>query len=242
MRVANSVYVLPIPRSAQEPESFLNLTLIVDEHNGNTLVDAGLPDQMEAISAAVVEAGIGVRDLRRIIFTHQDLDHVGSGAALVRQSSARVLAHPADAPYIEGELRPLKVTPEMLERRPQMREVLERLEPVRVDEYLEDGERLEIAGGTRVIFTPGHTPGHLSLYLERSKILIAGDALTAEGGRLNGPNPSMTLDMRAAMRSIRRLAELDVETIVCYHGGVVGEDANGQLRRVVQEVARGGEE
>ena len=108
MRVGNSVYVLPIPRSPQEPESFLYLTLIVDEVNGNTLVDAGLPDQIEAISAALVEAGIGVRDLRRIIFTHQDLDHVGSGAALVRQSGARVLAHPADAPYIDGSLRLLK--------------------------------------------------------------------------------------------------------------------------------------
>src|SRR5918911_3549734 len=151
MRLTNDVYVLPIPRSPQEPESLLNLTLIVDEQNGNTLVDAGLPDQMEAISAALVEAGIGVRDLRRIIFTHQDLDHVGSGAALVRQSGARVLAHPADVPYIEGELRPIKVTPEMLERRPQMREVLERLEPVGVDELLEDGELLDLAGGTRVI-------------------------------------------------------------------------------------------
>src|SRR5215211_7929984 len=242
MRVANGVYVLPIPRSPQEPESFLNLTLIVDEENGNTLVDAGLPDQVEAISAALVEAGIGVRDLRRIIFTHQDLDHVGSGAALVRQSGATVLAHPADAPHIDGSLRPLKPSPEMLERRPQMREDLERLEPVGVDERVDDGERLDIAGGTRVIFTPGHTPGHLSLYLERPKGLVAGDALTAEGGRLNGPNPPLTLDVDEAARSVRRLADLDVETIVCYHGGVVGEDANGQLRRVLQEVSRGRDE
>jgi glyoxylase-like metal-dependent hydrolase (beta-lactamase superfamily II) len=152
------------------------------------------------------------------------------------------MAHAADSPYIEGELRPLKVTPQMLERRPQMREVLERLEPVRVDEYLEDGERLDLVGGTRVIFTPGHTPGHLSLYLERPKVLVAGDALTAEGGHLNGPNPSMTPDVREAARSVRRLAELDVETIVCYHGGVVGEDANGQLRRVIQELSRESEE
>ena len=172
-----------------------------------------------------------------MIFTHQDLDHVGSGAALVRQSGARVLAHPADAPYIEGELSPLKITPEMLEQRPQMREVLKRLEPVRVDEHLEDGERLDPAGGIRVIFTPGHTPGHLSLYLERSKVLVAGDALTAEDGHLNGPNPPMTLDVREAARSVSSLAELDVQTIVCYHGGVVGEDANGQLRRVVQETS-----
>jgi glyoxylase-like metal-dependent hydrolase (beta-lactamase superfamily II) len=118
-----------------------------------------------------------------------------------------------------------------------MREVLERLEPVGVDEHLEDGDRLDLAGGIRVIFTPGHTPGHLSLYLERSKILVAGDALTAEGGHLNGPNPSMTLEMRLAMQSIRRLAELDVETIVCYHGGVVGEDANAQLQQVARETS-----
>jgi glyoxylase-like metal-dependent hydrolase (beta-lactamase superfamily II) len=182
MRVANGVYVLPIPRSPYEPESFLNLTLIVDEQYGNTLVDAGLPGQAEAIASALAEAGTGVRDLRRIIFTHQDLDHVGSGAALVRQSGARVLAHSADSPHIDGSLRLLKPSPEMLEQRPQMREVLERLEPIGVDEYLEDGERLDIAGGIRVIFTPGHTPGHLSLYLERSKVLIAGDALRAERG------------------------------------------------------------
>jgi glyoxylase-like metal-dependent hydrolase (beta-lactamase superfamily II) len=237
MRVANGVYVLPIPRSPQEPESFLNLTLIVDEQNDNTLVDAGLPDQMEAISAALVEAGIGVRDLRYIIFTHQDLDHVGSGAALVRQSGARVLAHPADAPYIEGSLKPLKPSPEMLQQRPQVRKVLEGLEPVRIDEYVENGTRLDLAGGTSVISTPGHTPGHISLYLERSKVLIAGDALTSERGSLNGPNPSMTLEMRTALQSIRKLADLEVDTIVCYHGGVVSEDANGQLRRVIQEAS-----
>jgi glyoxylase-like metal-dependent hydrolase (beta-lactamase superfamily II) len=237
MRIANGVYVLTIPRSPQEAGSYLNLTLIVDEENGTTLVDAGLPDQTEAIGAALVEAGIGVRDLRRIIFTHQDLDHVGSGAALVRRSGARVLAHSADAPYIEGRLRSLKPTPEMLEQRPQMREVLERLEPVGVDEQVENGSRLDLAGGTQVIFTPGHTPGHISLYLEGSKVLVAGDALTADRGYLNGPNPLATLDMRTAMQSVKRLAYLDVDTIVCYHGGVVSEGANEQLRRVIQEAS-----
>jgi glyoxylase-like metal-dependent hydrolase (beta-lactamase superfamily II) len=105
------------------------------------------------------------------------------------------------------------------------------------DEQIEDGARLDLAGGTRVISTPGHTPGHISLYVEQSKVLIAGDALTAERGSLNGPNPPMTLDMRTALRSIRRLADLDVDTIVCYHAAVVADDANGQLRRVIEETS-----
>jgi glyoxylase-like metal-dependent hydrolase (beta-lactamase superfamily II) len=235
MRVADGVFVLPIPRGSREAEGFLNLTLILDDDNGNTLVDTGLPGQAEVIASALAGAGIGVLDVGAIIFTHQDLDHVGSGAALVRQSGARASAHAAEAPYIEGELKPLKPTPEMLEQRPQLREMLQRLEHVGLDELLEDGERLDLAGGTRVIFTPGHTPGHISLYLERSRVLVAGDALTAEDGRLHGPNPPVTLDMDEAARSVSRLAELDVETIICYHGGVVNEDANGQLRRVVEE-------
>ena len=124
MRVADGVFVLPIPRGSREAEGFLNLTLILDDDNGNTLVDTGLPGQAEPIASALTDAGIGVRDLEAIIFTHQDLDHVGSGAVLARQSGARVLAHAAEAPYIEGELKPLKPTPEMLEQRPQLREML----------------------------------------------------------------------------------------------------------------------
>jgi glyoxylase-like metal-dependent hydrolase (beta-lactamase superfamily II) len=209
MKIADDVYVLPIPRGSREAQSFLNLTLVLDDENGNTLVDTGLPGQAEAIGSALGEAGVGVRDLRHIIFTHQDLDHVGSGAALVRQSGARVLAHPADAPYIEGELRPLKVTPQMLERRPQMREVLERLEPVRLDEHLEDGDLLDLVGGRGAS--------------ERSE-------------------PVYDLDVGEATRSVRRLAELDMEAIVCYHGGVVGEDVNAQLRRVIQELSQEGED
>lgn len=91
-----------------------------------------------------------------------------------------------------------------------------------------------------VISTPGHTPGHISLYLRREKTLIAGDALTAEDGRLMGPPPPPhTLDTTTAWQSVGRLAELDVERIVCYHGGIVDEDPGGQLRRVLREGGSG---
>jgi len=237
MRVNDDVHVLELPMLRDGQTFILNLSLVLDPEGGPTLVDAGLPGQEEAIAAALAEAGVAVRDLGRIVLTHQDIDHVGSLHGLARQSCARVLAGAVEAPFIDGRARPRFARPELLEQRPEFRAVIERLQPTPVDEELQDGSRLDLAGGTRVVFTPGHTPGHICLFLERTGTLVAGDALTASEGRLNGPNPGATMDMDAAGRSVGRLAELDVRAVVCYHGGVVADDASGQLRRVAQELA-----
>ena len=76
------------------------------------------------------------------------------------------------------------------------------------------------------------------VYLERSRTLIAGDALTAADGRLQGPAAEATEDMDVAMSSVRRLAGLDVRAIVCYPGGVVDDDAASQLHRLAAESGR----
>jgi glyoxylase-like metal-dependent hydrolase (beta-lactamase superfamily II) len=236
MRLDDDLHVLALPMARDGQTLTLNLSLVLDATHGPTLVDAGLPGQEDAIAAALTEAGVRVQDLRRIILTHQDVDHVGALQGLVRASGARVLAHEVEAPFIDGSQVPRFAVPEILAQRPELRPVVERLRPTAVDETLEDGARLDLAGGVRVIFTPGHTPGHICLYLERGRVLIAGDALTGSEGRLQGPNPSATGDMAAAARSVAALAELDVQAIVCYHGGVVRDDANGQIRRVVEEL------
>jgi len=171
---------------------------------GATLVDAGGPGSDEAIVGVLAGAGVRLGDLRRIVLTHQDLDHVGSLSALARASGARVLAHEAEAPFIDGSRRPRFAEPEVLERGPEYRPVVERLRPTLVDQLLTDGERLDLAGGVRVVSTPGHTPGHLCLYLERSRTLIAGDALLAHRGRVYGPSSEFSADLAAARRSVRR--------------------------------------
>jgi glyoxylase-like metal-dependent hydrolase (beta-lactamase superfamily II) len=71
--------------------------------------------------------------------------------------------------------------------------------------------------------------------LEKSKILIAGDAIVSENGKLDGPMASATPDLASAKESVKRLSEIDNDTIVCYHGGLVTEDANDQLARVAAE-------
>lgn len=237
MQLNDDVYVLPLSMVRDGQTHTYNPSLILDPALGPTLVDTGLPGQLDQIARALAPAGVQVSDLKRIVLTHQDVDHVGSLHDLVQASGAQVLAHEIEVPFIDGTERPRFARPEVLAARPELRAVFERLRPTPVDEPLQDGGRLDVAGGVRVVFTPGHTIGHICLYLERSGTVIAGDALTASEGRLHGPNQNATSDMATATRSLQRLAELDVRTIVCYHGGVVRDDPGGQLRRVTEELA-----
>jgi glyoxylase-like metal-dependent hydrolase (beta-lactamase superfamily II) len=232
MRLNDDVHVLELPVVLGGQFFSVSLCLVVDAAMGAMLVDAGGPGSEAAIIDMLAEARVGMGDLRHIILTHQDLDHVGSLHALARASGARVMAHEAEAPFIDGSQQPRFAQPEVLERGPEFRPVVESLRPTPVDQLLTDGERLDLAGGVRVVSTPGHTPGHLCLYLERSRTLIAGDALLAHRGRVYGPSSEFSADLPAARESVRKLADLDVRAIVCYHGGVVDDDANGQLQRL----------
>lgn len=235
MRLNEDVHVLPLPMVRDGVPRPLHVSLVLDPERGATLIDAGLPGQLDVILAGLADAGVGPRDLRRILLTHQDFDHVGSLPDLVATTGARVLAHETEAPFIDGSQEARFRRPELLAARPELRDMAERVVPVPVDERLADGARVDIAGGARIVSSPGHTVGHACVYLERTGTLIAGDALVAADGRLQGPSPEATEDMDVALRSVRNLAELEPRTIVCYHGGVVDEDAAGQLRRVAAE-------
>ena len=237
MRIHENLIVLPLAVERGGQKSIFNLALLLDDANGATLVDTGLPGQAGAIGALLAQSSVEVGNLKRIIITHQDIDHVGALAELATRSGAEVLALDVETPMIDGTQTPRFLRPEILEQRPEMRAVAEHFRPTPVDRQLHDGERLDLAGGVRVVATPGHTPGHMCLYHEPSQTLIAADALTAQDGTLNGPNQGATLDLAQAAQSIAKLAALDIATIVCYHGGVVQNDAGAQLRRVAGEAS-----
>jgi len=230
--VNDDLAVLELPLG----EWIMNLSVILDAGKGATLVDTGVPGQAVLILERLEEEGISRSDLKRILITHQDIDHIGSLKALKEATGAEVLALDVEVPYIEGALpSPKRPSPERLEQNPGLKAMLDALERTTVDVALRDGEVLDLAGGVTVIATPGHTLGHASLYLNRTRTLISGDALTASEGKLNGPMEMATPDMATARASVRRLAELDVKQIVTYHGGLVDQDANGQLRRLAAE-------
>lgn len=232
MRINDDLVVLELPLG----ERIMNLSVILDAENGPTLVDTGLPGQAELILEKLAAEGISLSDLKRILITHQDIDHIGSLKALKEATGAEVLALDVEIPYIDGTLpSPKMPSPERLEQNPGLKAMLDALERSTVDVALRDGEVLDLAGGVTVIATPGHTFGHTSLYLNRTQTLITGDALTASQGTLAGPMEMATPDMASAKASVKKLAELDVKQIVAYHGGLVDQDANGQLRRVATE-------
>lgn len=94
-------------------------------------------------------------------------------------------------------------------------------EPVDVGEALHDHDIFPWCGKVEIISTPGHTPGHICLYLHEFKTLIAGDALFLQNGELVISLPMFTYDMEQAKKSVKKLLDYDIEKIICYHGGVL---------------------
>jgi glyoxylase-like metal-dependent hydrolase (beta-lactamase superfamily II) len=105
-----------------------------------------------------------------------------------------------------------------------------------VDRTLADGEMLPCCGGIRVIHTPGHTPGHICLYHQASKTLIAGDALFVEGGCLSSAPAFINADTPLAMASLKKLALCDAEHVIAYHGGLFRNSPNMRIAEIVSRV------
>jgi len=93
-----------------------------------------------------------------------------------------------------------------------------------------EGDELPVLGGLRILHTPGHTPGSVCLYSPRDRFVIVGDLLQRVKGKVTLPNAFFTDDMALARRSISRLAELDVETILFSHYAPYREGAREALR------------
>ncbi|WP_054768507.1 MBL fold metallo-hydrolase [Lysinibacillus parviboronicapiens] len=197
--------------------------ILLRDQEMTVLIDTGFPGQIEELCAAMAQVGVSFDELKVIILTHQDIDHIGNLPELLQAggSNIKVYAHDLDKPYIQGDLSLLKDG--HIENPPKGT----------VDASLEDGQELPYCGGIRIIHTPGHTPGHISLYLKQSKTLIAGDSMYSVDGIIAGIHVPTVLNINEAQLSLKKYLELDIESVVCYHGGLTKGNIKEQIQIVI---------
>ncbi|MCL2354673.1 MAG: MBL fold metallo-hydrolase [Oscillospiraceae bacterium] len=212
MRIANNIEMLEI----RKDNKYVCPTLIWDESH-LVLIDTGYPNQIELLKQAIVEAGFEIEKLTDIILTHHDWDHLGCLTDLLEiVPTVKVWAHVEEIPYIEGQKTPTKLI-DKLERYDRLTDN-EKVEcdkrkavydglNVTVSGVLTDGEIIPFCGGIEAIHTPGHTPGHIVLFLKENKILIGGDAIRHIDGQLAGSDPEHTYNMALAQQSFDKVRD-----------------------------------
>ncbi|WP_267382878.1 MULTISPECIES: MBL fold metallo-hydrolase [unclassified Sphingomonas] len=207
--------------------------VLLDGGDELTLVDAGFPGKEQLVFDAIAELGREASDLRHLVFTHHHPDHIGSGAAIVRATGARTYMHPLDVPIAEagGPFRPMVPGSGLLPRLLYFVVGLQKpapIEPVKIDQTVADGETLPIAGGLRVIATPGHCAGQVAYLWRGTRLLVAGDFATNLAGL---GDPLGFEDKAEGRRSQRKIAGLDFDAIAFGHGKPITSGASGRVRR-----------
>lgn len=205
--------------------------LLQDEQH-LVLVDCGYTGFLPQLVRALSEHGLTINDLTHVFLTHHDHDHVGTLAALKRSNPRiQVVAAKSEVDYISGRKPPLRLTQartmqatlpsEQAAAGQAFIEMIERVEPATVDLAVDGGDLLPWCGGCEVLATPGHTLGHVSLYVKSCDTLLAGDAAVLSSGVLALANPEFAEDIEKAQQSLHQICEHRARTVVCYHGGVL---------------------
>lgn len=216
--------------------------VIFEDENEMILIDCGYPNFLSLVEEAALAKKINIKNLSKIIITHHDYDHMGALAEFKRKyPKVKVLASEEDAPYIDGSKKSLRLQQaeniydslsenEKVEA-DHFHKMLQSIESCNVDIKLKDRDYFDCCGGIGILATPGHMPGHISIYHKESKSLITGDALVVENGELVIAVPQYTLDMKEAQNSVKKFLDYDIERIICYHGGIFENEISDALKR-----------
>jgi glyoxylase-like metal-dependent hydrolase (beta-lactamase superfamily II) len=229
----------------------VNLCFIgLPKREGWVLVDAGMPGSApQIIKAAEKRFGPG-RPPLGIVLTHGHFDHVGAVLELIKHWKVPVYAHQLEFPYLTGkEAYP---SPDFTVNGGLVAKMsfLFPVQPIHLGSNLrplpENGE-IPILPGWRWVHTPGHTPGHISLFRERDRALIAGDAFVTvkqeslykvitQDQEISGPPKYLTTDWEAARASVKTLYRLNPSIAVTGHGKPMGgEVLSASLRELLEK-------
>lgn len=222
MKIIDNVFIVP---------KVVSNTYILVDNDGLTVIDTGLPRSEKTILAYIASLGKSVQDVKRIILTHADLDHVGSLSALQKATGARTYASQIEADAIAAGKSSREIKPTGFSLRRILFSLMSpfiKATPFQVHEIIAEGQTLPVLGGLQVLETPGHTPGHISLFAPAVGLLFCGDSMVSSEKGLQGSRPGITWDETRARESERKQAALGAHTVCSGHGPVV-MDASGKF-------------
>ncbi len=225
----------------------VNSYLVVEE-GGVTIIDAGLPRYWTLLERELASLGRSLDDVRALILTHGDSDHIGFAARLSREKNIPAYLHPADDERAHLEVKkpnsgwgPVKIGPlagfmwySALHGGLRIRPAGE-LRPV------EDGQVLDVPGSPRIIHVPGHTPGSIAVHVPAVDALFLGDEMTTRNvlTGVTGPKPApFTLQPEQAIASLDRLDGIDATWVLPGHGPAWNGGAAEALRLIREAAAR----
>jgi glyoxylase-like metal-dependent hydrolase (beta-lactamase superfamily II) len=228
---------------------FVNFYMIQDEATGNwALVDAGLKWSAAKIKSMAKDLFGEEKKPVAIILTHGHFDHVGALGSLIKEWNVPVYAHYLEHPYLNGKSSYPPADPSVGGG---LMSTMSWIYPSGPSDFKENLKSIPENGSIpglsewRVIHTPGHSPGHISLFRERDKVLIAGDAFVttqAESAvsalmftkKLSGPPKYFTCNWASAKQSIIKLAALNPEIVATGHGkSMDGEELRSSLSKLI---------
>lgn len=217
---------------------FINSYAFVDDDGSVTLVDCGLKRAPAKIVSALASIGKHPRDVQRIVLTHAHFDHSGGAARMVDETAAvGVDVHADDAEYVRTGTR---VPGDMASTAGRIfaRAPWGDFQATPVSAELADGQVLDVAGGLRILHTPGHTPGHISLLHPGSGVLITGDSIFNMNSRMSWPTKVVCTSFRQNVETAHALGEVDYSIAAFTHGPEIRENAREQVRGFLRR-ARG---
>lgn len=224
---------------------FVNLYMIKSSENDEWfLIDAGLKTSLPKIKRMAAEL-FGDKKPQAIVLTHGHFDHVGSLKKLIEEWNVPVYAHYLELPYLTGKSSYPPGDPTVGGGMMALMSGLYPTSPINLGEHVKVlGEDGLIPGFKEwhYIHTPGHAFGHISLFRNNDKVLIAGDAFITTNNasalqalffqqkKVLPPPPYFTPDWKAAHESIKKISELSPEIVATGHGKpMYGEDMQQQL-------------
>ncbi|MDP6451755.1 MAG: MBL fold metallo-hydrolase [SAR202 cluster bacterium] len=193
------------------------------------LVDSGLPWNSGRILKYIRKIGRKPEELSHLLVTHAHPDHTGSASSVARKTGAQVVAHSADTKrrrnganlsYM-GVFGSAPIPLPFFERTP-------------VATLVNEGDVLPIAGGIRILHTPGHTSGSVCFLEESTKTLFSGDTIFSDGERISRSVPFPGYDAVAYRASLERLATLDFEAVCGGHGAPLKSGGSGKLQELME--------